>query len=442
MKPFRILFVLAVFCLSVYVVLKAPLYLGLDLKGGVRVVLEAKDTPLRVVDQDAVLGAMEVIRQRVDGLGVSEPIIQRKGFKQIIVELPGVQDAQRAIQLIGQTALLTFVEAEWAPMEVASLSPDKIKLLAGDHARLAEVLDYDEMGRVARRTPIFLKKTVMAGGDLKAAFAGTNQFGQPSVDIEFTPKGAKLFQQVTARNVGKPLAILLDGKIISAPNIRQAISGGRAQIEGGFTIREMRDLVIQLKAGALPVPVEVLSDKIVGPSLGADSINKSKVAFMVGFGLLILYMIFTYRIMGFIATLSLIYYLVLVLAIFKLFQATLTLPGIAGLILTLGMAVDANIIIFERIKEEFRQKVQFKKAISDGFSKAFVAILDANLTTLVAALVLFFLGSGSIKGFAVFLSIGILASMFTAVVVSKLFIEVYLRLFNNSVFLSLKGGQS
>ncbi|MEK9657884.1 MAG: protein translocase subunit SecD [bacterium] len=436
---FTILFIFSILILSVYVVVKFPIFLGLDLQGGVRVVLEAKDTPLRKVDQDAVLGAIQIIRQRVDSLGVSEPVIQRKGFKQIIVELPGVRDSEHAISMIGQTALLEFVEAEWAPIDVGSLSADKLALLAGDDARLSEVIQYDDLGRVQRRIPIFLKKTVMTGAALKTAYAGTNQYGQPSVDIEFTSEGSKLFHAVTQENVGKPLAILLDGKVISAPNIRQAIAGGRAQIEGGFTVREMRDLVIQLKAGALPVPVEILSDKIVGPSLGADSLQKSKVAGIVGIALLVVYMVLSYRVFGFVACLSLVYYLLLVVAVFKLFQATLTLPGIAGLILTLGMAVDANIIIFERIKEEFRLKKSLAKAISDGFSKAFVAILDANITTLVAAAVLFFLGTGSIKGFAVFLSIGILSSMFTALVVSKWLIELYLQLFRGRTLFQVKG---
>lgn len=430
MNKFRSLFIFSVFVLSIYVVYKVPLYLGLDLQGGIRVILEAKDTDLKQVDQDAVIGAMKIIQQRIDSLGLTEPIIQRKGFRQIIVELPGIKDSQRAMNLIGKTAMLEFVEAEWAPLEVDSLSEDKISLLAGDDARLSYVMDFDELGRLTKKMPIFLKKTVMTGADLKSANASTNQYGQPSVDIEFTASGSKLFYEFTSSHIGKPLAILLDGKVISAPNIRQAIAGGRAQIEGGFSTTEMRDLVIQLKAGALPVPVEVISDKIVGPSLGAESIAKSKVAFLVGFGLLCLYITVVYRMLGLIASISLIYYLILVVAVFKLFQATLTLPGIAGVILTLGMALDANIIIFERIKEEFLQSNNKNKAIQNGFSKAFVAIIDANLTTLAAAAVLFFLGVGSIKGFAVCLSIGILTSMFTALVVSKFFVEATMKFSN------------
>lgn len=428
MKPFRIFFVLIVFGLSLYFLLTKPLYLGLDLQGGVRVVLEVQDAPDKSVDEDAVLGVIEVIRSRVDALGVAEPVIQRKGFKQVIVELPGVSDAKRAIDLIGERAVLTFRQAEWAPFEIEKLSKEKQALLAGEGAELSYVFSYDDMGRVSRKVPIFLKELVLRGSDLKGSYPGTNQYGQPAVDIEFTTEGAKRFYEVTAENVGKPLAILLDGKVISAPNVNQAIAGGRAQIEGGFTVAEMRDLVIQLKAGALPLPVELLSDRIVGPSLGIDSINKSWIAFYVGVGLLMLYMIGAYRIMGLLACLCLGYYLVLVLAVFKLLEATLTLPGIAGLILTLGMAVDANIIIFERIKEELHKGLAISVAIREGFSKAFVAILDANVTTLVAAMVLFFVGVGSIKGFAVFLSIGILSSMFTAIVVCKLCVETYFKL--------------
>ncbi|MFT5171315.1 MAG: preprotein translocase subunit SecD, partial [Candidatus Marinamargulisbacteria bacterium] len=277
---------------AIAVVVKMPINLGLDLQGGTRLIIEAKDTKEVKADNDAVLGALAVIRSRINGLGVAESVIRRKGLKQLIVELPGVKNPDRAIKLIGETALLEFVEAEWAPGDISSLSKQKLEILAGKDARLDTVFDYDAEGRVTRETPIILKKVVLTGSDLKSANPDTNNFNQPTVSIEFKTEGAKVFRNVTGRSVGKPLAIILDGRIISAPNISEAISGGRAQISGSFSVQEMRDLVIKLKAGALPVPIEILSNKIVGPSLGRDSIEKSKVAAVVGFSLVCIFMIF------------------------------------------------------------------------------------------------------------------------------------------------------
>ncbi len=407
-----------------FVLYHFPIKLGLDLQGGTRLILEAQDTPQNKVDQDSVAGVIEVIRNRIDGLGVSEPLIQKKGQRQIVVELPGVKDPDRAINLIGATALLEFVEAEWAPPDVGSLSPDKLAILAGPDAKIGKVMDYDDKGNVIRDTPILLKKTVLTGADLKTAGPGTDQqTGQLYVDIEFTPAGARKFSDVTSRMVGKPLAIVLDGKIISAPNIQEPISGGRAQISGHFSIKEMQDLVIKLKAGALPVPVQVISNKVVGPTLGKDSIHKSIVAGIIGFILVCAFMIGYYRLPGVIASVALIVYLVLFAAILKLMGVTLTLPGIAGFILTMGMAVDANVLIFERIKEELKVMNALIPAIDAGFKRAFITILDTNVTTLISAVVLFWLGSGTIRGFAVTLSVGTLISMFSAISVTRVFLD-------------------
>lgn len=419
----KLLLVLGLFIGALFVVQRIPINLGLDLQGGMQLILEAKDTDEIKVDNDAVLGVLAVIRSRVDQYGLTEPVISRKGQRQISVELAGLKDPERAIALIGETALLEFVEAEWAPGNTNALTPEKLEILAGPDARLDKVVERNAQGEVVSERPIILRKAVLMGRDLKMAGPGTNQFGEPIVNIEFTAEGAKRFRDITARNVGKPLAIILDGRIISAPNISEPISGGRAQISGRFTIAEMRDLVIKLKAGALPVPVEIVSNRIVGPTLGRDSIEKSKKAGVIGLICLAVFMLLFYRFSGIAAVLALVVYLVLVVAVLKIFGATLTLPGIAGLILTVGMAVDANVIIFERVKEERRLGQPMKAAIKNGFARAYLTIIDANVTTMVAAVVLFWLGTGTIRGFAVTLSLGILVSMFSAIVVTRLLMD-------------------
>jgi preprotein translocase subunit SecD len=424
MLNFRTTSILIVIIVAMISVVKLPLKLGLDLQGGMHITLKAKDTPEVTVDKDTMLGTISVIRNRIDSLGLVEPILRQKGHDQITIELPGIKSPERALALIGETALLEFIEAEWAPPNTISLTEKQLEILAEKGAKLGRLIERDSKGTIIKETPIILKKTVMTGKDLKTAFPGTSEFGEPIVHIEFTPEGGKKFYNVTRKNTGKPIAILLDNIIISAPNVQEPISGGKAQISGSFSIQEMRDLVIKLKAGALPVPVEIISNKIVGPSLGQDSIDKSKKAFIIGLCLVILLMIFSYRIPGVIASTTLIIYIIIALAVFKLLNATLTLPGIAGFILTMGMAVDANIIIFERIKEEYDPKIHPKISIDAGFKNAFRTILDANITTLIAAIVLFWLGTGTIKGFAVSLSIGILTSMFSAIIITRSFLDI------------------
>jgi preprotein translocase subunit SecD len=381
---------------------------------------------------------MEVIRNRIDSLGLTEPVIRRKGLTQIVVELPGIDNPERAVNLIGETALLEFVEGEWAPPGIENLSEEKRKILTGENARIDTIKEYDAKGTLVSERPIILRKTLLNGSLLESASPGTSEHGEPLVFIEFSKEGAQAFYEATIRNMGKPLAILLDGKIISAPNIREPIQGGRAQISGSFTIREMRDLVIKLKAGALPIPMEIVSQKIIGPSLGRDSIEKSKLAALIGLSLVSLYMIFTYRLSGLMATIALFSYLIIAMGSLKLLGATLTLPGLAGLILTIGMAVDANVIIFERIKEERQNGLHILPAINAGFNQAFITIVDANITTLIAATVLFWLGTGSIKGFAVTLSIGILVSMFSALFITKILLQVLAKFLENKPNLIIK----
>ena len=422
-NQFRILIIAAIVGVSVYVIMQLPINLGLDLQGGTRLVLEGQSTEKVKVSDDSMAGALAVIRNRIDALGVTEPIIQRKGSRQIVVELPGVKDPDRAISVIGETALLEFVQAEWAPADETKLTPEKIKEFYGKDAYMDKVQTFRE-GRLVRENPIILRKSVLTGAMLKGAWPGVDEYGNPVVDLEFNPEGAGVFSNITSRWVGKPIAILLDKRIISAPNVREPIHSGKAQISGDFTVEEVQDLVIKLKAGALPIPVKPVEVRIVGPTLGKDSIDKSKVAGLIGFAIIAAFMVLYYRLPGFLADLALGIYITIVLAILSLIHATLTLPGIAGLLLSIGMAVDANIIIFERIKEEFRTKKTIKMSIDTSFQRAFSAILDSNVTTIIAAATLFLVGTGTIKGFAVTLSVGILASMFTAIVITRMLLNM------------------
>jgi len=419
----RILILLAIVGVCIFILIQQPINLGLDLQGGTRLVLEGQDTDKVQVNDDAMQGATAVIRNRIDALGVTEPIIQRKGAKQIVVELPGVKDPDHAISIIGDTALLEFVESEWAPADESRLTPAKVKEFYGPNAYMDKV-KLMRNAEVVSEKPIILKRSSLTGAMLKGAWPGVDEYGNPIVDIEFNGEGAKVFGEVTGRSVGKPIAILLDKKIISAPNVREPIPSGRAQISGDFTAQEVQDLVIKLKAGALPIPVKAIEVRIVGPTLGKDSIEKSKVAGIIGFIIIAAFMILYYRLPGFLADIALVIYVCIVLALLSLVHATLTLPGIAGMLLSIGMAVDANIIIFERLKEELRLKKSIKLAIETSFQRAFSAILDSNVTTIIAAATLFFVGTGTIKGFAVTLSVGILASMFTAIVVTRMLLDM------------------
>ncbi|MFC1571261.1 protein translocase subunit SecD [Candidatus Margulisiibacteriota bacterium] len=419
----RILILLAIVGVSVFIITQLPITLGLDLQGGTRLVLEARPTDKVPLSDDAMAGAVAVIRNRIDALGVTEPIIQRKGKEHIVVELPGVKDPERAISIIGDTALLEFVEAEWAPADESRLTPERVKEFYGREAHLDYVV-FRRNGEVVRKRPIILKKMVLTGSLLKGGWPGVDEYGNPVVDIEFNAEGAKLFAESTSRSVGKPIAILLDNKIISAPNVREPIPSGKAQISGDFTIEEVQDMVIKLKAGALPIPVKPIETRIVGPTLGKDSIEKSKVAGIIGFAIIAAFMVLYYRLPGFLADVALGIYITIVLAVLSLIHATLTLPGIAGMLLSIGMAVDANIIIFERLKEELRLKKTIKLSIETSFKRALTAILDSNVTTIIAAATLFFVGTGTIKGFAVTLSVGIAASMFTAIVITRMLLNM------------------
>jgi preprotein translocase subunit SecD len=364
--------------------------------------------------------ALETIRNRIDQFGVSEPDIRPQGNYRILIQLPGIKDPKRAIDLIGKTALLEFkLVDEEGNLEGA---------LKGNIPPGREIL-YQVSGDwktdQKRKVPFLLKKRTLLTGEYitDARVQIETQFNEPYVSLSFNARGARLFERITGENIEKRLAIVLDNHVYSAPVIRDKISGGRAQITGSFTMDEARDLAIVLRAGALPAPVKILEERTVGPSLGKDSIEKGFKSMLIG-GLVVLgFMIIYYVFSGIIADLALLLNILFIMAGLAFFGATLTLPGIAGIILTIGFAVDANVLIFERIREELRLGKPARAAIEGGYSKALVTILDANVTTFIAALVLFQFGTGPVRGFAVTLSIGIVASFITSVFVTRVIFD-------------------
>ncbi len=366
----------------------------------------------------AVRQALETIRNRIDQFGVSEPDIRRQGDRRILIQLPGVQDTERAKSLIGKTALLEF--------KLVDEENDVNAALEGSVPRDSQILySYDIDPGTAQKTnstPYLLKKrTLLTGANLTDARVQIDsQFNEPYVGIDFDRKGGRIFAKITEENVRKRLAIVLDNRVYSAPVIQEKIGGGRARITGNFTTEDANDLAIALRAGALPAPVKILEERTVGPSLGHDSIRKGLISMAIGGALVILFMILYYKVSGIIADLALALNIILIAAGLAGFQATLTLPGIAGIILTIGMAVDANVLIFERIREELSLGKTPRSAMEAGYDRASLTILDANVTTLIAALVLFQFGTGPVKGFAVTLSLGVVSSLFTALVLSRL----------------------
>ncbi len=400
--------------------------LGLDLKGGVHLVWELDKEKIAQMDmtanmkQDSIHRAVEVIRNRIDALGVREPSIYIQGNSRIVVQLPGLDDPGEAIKTIGDVAFLEF----------RLVSDDQQKLTEAKNGKaplgweIKNKIDRDERGELVE-TPMLVKaKAELTGDMLTSAYPTAGGVGMPEVAIEFSREGSKRFATVTAENVNKRLAILLDDKIVSAPVIKTAISGGRAVIQGQFTNEEVQRLSRQLSGGALPVPLKLIDNRSISPSLGADSIRQGVSAAIVGFILVILFMAIYYMISGLIADFALCINLIIITGVLGGLGFTLTLPGIAGIILTIGMAVDANVLIFERIREEMTSGKTVHTSIDAGFKRAFWTIFDANITTLITALFLFRFGTGPVKGFAVTLTIGILASMFTALFVSRVIYEI------------------
>jgi len=386
-----------------------------------RVVLALRPKEAATLRDLAVRQGLETIRNRVDQFGVAEPSIVQQGDNRILVQLPGVQDPERAKALIGKTALLEF--------KLVDDSVDTEAAARGSVPESDEVLfqrRVDKQTKMEQKIPyVVRKKALLTGRDLATARVSIDQnTSEPYVSVEFNAAGARAFADLTEANVGKRLAIVLDGNVHSAPVIREKIPSGRAQITGGFTTEDATDLAIVLRAGALPAPVKVLEERTVGPSLGADSIRKGLLSTLTAALAVVLFMLTYYRLSGLIADLALALNLVILMAAMAALHATLTLPGIAGVVLTIGMAVDTNILIFERIREELRAGKTVRGAIDAGFARAFRTVIDTHVTVLVSAAILYQFGTGPVKGFAVSLAIGILASLFTAVFFTRLVFDL------------------
>ncbi len=414
------MFILGLVSLSIWAIYPPgdKIRLGLDLKGGIHLVLEADTSKLESSQdlRDAVNVALEIIRNRVDQFGVSEPTITRQGSGRITVDLAGIEDPQGAVELIGKTALLEF--------KLVDEEGDLRKALEGEIPPGDEILYKYTDGEPQ---PYLIKKeTLLSGRYIKDARVEIDSWGQPYVGLDFDSEGAKLFADITGRHVGERLAIILDNVVKSAPVIKTRIPEGKAVIEGRFPMEEANELRIVLKSGALPIPFNIIQNTTIGPSLGRDSIRKGLLSGIVGFIGVIIFMGIYYRKAGLIADTALILNLLFLLAALAALKATLTLPGIAGIILTIGMGIDANVIIFERIREELRHERAPRSAVDAGYKRALRTILDANITTLITALILFQFGSGPIKGFATTLSIGILASLFTSIVVTRVIFNLLL----------------
>ena len=366
----------------------------------------------------AIQASIETIRRRVDAFGTTEPSIQREGRNRVLVQVPGISDVERLKTLIGETGKLEFkmVDPAVDPLQAATTKPGP----PGDEL----VYSHD-----TPPSPYVLKEQVLVSGEnlVDAAPGFDSRTGEPVVTFRFDAAGAKRFAKVTQENVGLPFAIVLDSKVISAPVIREPILGGTGQISGNFTVQRANDLAVLLRSGALPAKLTVIEERTVGASLGADSIESGKKAAIMGLLLVMLFMVVGYGLFGMFANLALIVNIALIFAVLSLMGATLTLPGIAGIVLTIGIAVDANVLINERIREEIRAGKSPYAAVDAGFSRALITIIDSNVTTLIAVLVLFWLGSGPVRGFAVTLTVGILASMFTAVTVTRLMVAYWLR---------------
>ena len=388
--------------------------------GQVRYVLTATESYVKYLEDLTMDQALKTIRNRIDQFGVAEPDIRKQQGNRIIVQLPGLDDPKRAINIIGRTAHLEF--------KLVDETADVQAAVAGTVPAESELAYLqDKRGASDVKTPIVVKSEVVLTGEyITDANVQFDSYGQAYVGMNFNARGARIFEEVTGANIKKRLAIVLDGTVHSAPVIQDRIGGGRASITGQFSTEEAHDLAVVLRAGSLPAPVTILEERSVGPSLGQESIDNGMMAAAIGGLMVVLFMSIYYRRAGLIASFEIILDIVLILAGLAAFGATLTLPGIAGIILTLGMAVDANVLIYERIREELRHGESVAGAINNGFARATTTIIDSNLTTVIAAVILYQFGTGPVRGFAVTLTLGILASMFTAIFVSRIFFDAWL----------------
>jgi protein-export membrane protein SecD len=393
-----------------------PFRLGLDLQGGSHLLYEADLSNIDKKDYNSAMqGLRDVIERRVNLFGVQEPVVQVEeaaGHYRLIVELAGIKDVTEAIKMIGQTPFLEFREQR-TEEEVKQIT-EQLGIKEGD--KIPSYL-YGE---------VYFKSTELTGKYLKTAQLAFDQTtSKPIVSLQFNDEGAKIFEDLTKKNVGKPLAIFIDGLPVSIPIVQGPISGGKAQITGNFTLEEAKELSRNLSAGALPVPIKLISQQTVGPILGKTSLEQSLKAGVIGFLAIIIFMILFYRLPGILASFALLIYVILVLAIFKLIPVTLTLAGIAGFLLSIGMAVDANILIFARMKEELAQGRNLSLAVEEGFKRAWPSIRDSNLNTLIVSAILFSFATSFIKGFALTLSLGVLVSLFSAIFITRTFLGIF-----------------
>jgi preprotein translocase subunit SecD len=371
--------------------------------------------------RQAVDQSIQIVERRVNELGLVEPTIQREGTDRILVQVPGLQDPSRLKEILGKTAKLDFrmVDVSMPPEQAEQAHPADSEILAGETPGTKYLIE---------------KRVLVSGGDLVDAQPGFDQrTNEPVVNFRFNSAGARKFAEVTQANVGKPFAIILDNKVISAPVIREPILGGSGQISGNFTVQSANDLAILLRAGALPAPLTIIEERTVGPGLGQDSINAGEHAAYAGAALVIIFMFVTYGLFGLFANVAVAVNVAMIFGVLSLLSATLTLPGIAGIVLTVGIAVDSNVLIYERIREEVRAGRTAINAIDAGFSRALATILDSNITTFIAAAVLFYIGTGPVRGFAVTLGIGIITTLFTAFTLTRLIVAYWVRLWRPRV---------
>jgi len=398
----------------------AALVLGVPVvaeAGQLRYTARFTDEHVKQLSDMALEQALRTIRNRIDQFGVAEPDIRKQADNRIQVQLPGLSDTKRAVQLLGQTANLEF--------HLVREDVDPAKPVLPPGVAVYPMLDKKADG--AEKSIALDKDALLTGADVSDARPSFDNMNQSYVVLNFNSRGAVIFERITGENTGKRLAIVLDGKVYSAPNIRERIAGGRASITGGFSTAEAQDLAIVLRAGSLPAPVSVLEERTVGPSLGQESIDSGIKAALLGGALVVAFMVVYYALSGLIADVMLVFTMTMLMAGMAAFGATLTLPGIAGIVLTIGMAVDANVLIYERIREEILHGLTAPAAVKAGFERATIAITDSNLTTIIATAILYQFGTGPIRGFAVTLSLGVAASMFTAVFVSRIIFELWAR---------------
>lgn len=436
MKQFRsLIFIAIILAVAIYLVLPNPYvpgfereiktYLGLDLVGGIQVLLEADRPEETNITAEELSTARQIVENRVNALGVSEAVVQQAGDRRIVVELPGVEDPEQAIATIRGTALLEFVDVGSTPL------PQGTQVTTTVNQNLQSPGSTDGEDSAPPTSPI-VYETIMTGADLRSASVITDQLGQPAISFELSPEGADIFADFTTNNVGRYLAIVLDGQVISAPVISSPITTGSGVIEGSFTFEEANSLAVQLRYGALPIPLRVIETRTIGPTLGQDSLQKSLVAGLIGLTIVMLFMAIYYRVPGLVADLAILIYAVVTFALFRTIPITLTLAGIAGLMLSTGSALDANILIFERMKEELRQKRTLRQAVDLGFRRAWPSIRDSNIATLITCAILFWFGSAFgatiVQGFAITLFIGVIVSLFSAIFITRVVLNV---LFNN-----------